>query len=128
MTDFNIYLQHFFAIGSKSRVRENRKALLENMVSCVPHTLTTPQKIQARKNLGLDTMYKVGQKMTLTKGQHTITFTEPMADNYVVFATASNGAAAVNVVIVDDSNLNSFTVKVAADCTLRWIAYLITEL
>lgn len=128
MADFNVYLKGFFAIGSKGKVRENRKALLENMVSCVPHTLTTPQKIQARKNIGIDLMYKVGNKVNLTKGTHTINFTTPFLENYVVFATGSTALAAVGVIIVDDSNLSHFTIKLAADCTVRWIAYTITEL
>jgi len=128
MADFNVYLKNFFGVGSKKTVRDNRRAFLETSISYVPHALTTPQKVQARKNIGIDLMYKVGNKVTLTKGIHTITFTTPFLDPYVVFATGSTNLAATAVIIVDDSHLDYFIVKVAADCTLRWIAYVITEL
>lgn len=125
---FNYYLQKFFGLGSKKTVRHNERELLKRLVSCVPQTLTIPEQVQARENIGIHLMYKIGNRESLTKGTHTINFTTPFTDPYVVFATGSTTLAAVGVVIVDDTNLSHFTVKVAADCTLRWIAYVITEL
>lgn len=125
---FNYYLQKFFGLGSKETVRYNERELLKRLVSVVPQTLTIPEQVQARENIGINLMYKIGNRVNLTKGTHTINFTTPFVDPYVVFATGSTAVAGVAVVIVDDTDLSHFTVKVAADCTLRWIAYVITEL
>ena len=125
---FNYYLQKFFGLGSKETVRYNERELLKRLVSVVPQTLTVPEQVQARENIGINLMYKIGNRETLTKGTHTINFTTPFVDPYVVFATGSTALAGVAVVIVDDTDLSHFTVKVGADCTLRWIAYVITEL
>jgi len=128
MADFNEYLNDFFGIGSKKSVRENRRAFLENTISCVPHTLTTPQKVQARKNIGLDLMYKVGQRVLLTKGTHNIEFTVPFTDAYIVIPYGSNGTASFVPIITDVSHLDYFTVKMPIDGYLSWRADLITEL
>jgi len=129
MPDFNTYLHAFFAIGSKGTVRKNRKSLLENMVSCVPHTLTTPQKVQARNNIGIDLLYKTGQMVWLTKGEHDVNFTVAFTDNYVVFAQGTTGTSSFNP-ILDPAKFYpaKFVVKMPVDGYLIWRAELITEL
>lgn len=128
MSDFNTYLTGFFGIGSKKTVRENRRRFLETSISYVPHTLTTPQKVQARRNIGIDLLYKVGSAVYLTKGTHTITFTQPFTEPYVVIPYGTTGAAAFSPIITNWSNPANFTVKMPVDGWLFWRADLVTEL
>jgi len=126
---FNYYLQKFFGLGSKETVRYNERELLKRLVSVVPQTLTVPEQVQARKNIGIDLMFKTGQTISLTKGTHTITFTSPFTNPYIVIANGTTGSAAF-APILDPTKfyLDRFIVKMPTDGYLIWIAYTITEL
>ena len=128
MADFTTYLRGFWTLGSKATVKAKQKELLESMISFVPHTLTEPQKLQARKNIGIDQMFKVGSMASLTKGIHNITFNDPFLAAYVVLAYGSTGAAGFVPIITDVSHLDYFTVKMPVDGYLSWQACLVTEL
>jgi len=93
MDIFSTYLKGFFGLGSKSTVNRNRRELLQNMISFVPHELTPPQQLQARKNIGIDLMFKTGAMAWMAKGVHNVNFIEPFEANYVVFPYGSTGAA-----------------------------------
>jgi hypothetical protein len=127
MDVFTTYLKGFFGIGSKSIVNRNRKTLLESMISFVPHTLTEPQKLQARKNIGIDQMFKTGQRVWLTKGVHNVNFTEAFPAAYDVYPYGSTGAASFLPIITDVSHLGYFIVKMPVDGYLSWQACLVTE-
>jgi hypothetical protein len=128
MDIFTTYLKRFWGIGSKAKVKANQKILLESMISFVPHTLTEPQKLQARKNIGIDQMFKVGSMSWLTKGSHDITFNHPFLAAYVILPYGSTGAAGFVPIITDVSHLNYFTVKMPVDGYLSWQACLVTEI
>jgi hypothetical protein len=100
------------------------------MISYEPHELTEPQKAQARANIGIEDWSKyfgkVG-KIDLAKGTHDIEFEDPFLENYVVFASGYASGAMVNVIVLDDSDLGKFTVKVPVACTVRWMAKIIIE-
>ena len=127
MADFAIYLKGFFRIGSKATVNANRRALLENMISYVPHTLTAAQKLQARKNIGIEGTLKVGKIVWLTKGIHDISFDDPFLAAYVVFPYGSTGSAGFVPIITKWDDLTKFTVKMPVDGYLSWQACLVTE-
>jgi hypothetical protein len=128
MDIFGTYLRKFWGVGSKATVKANQKILLESMISFVPHTLTAAQKLQARKNIGIDQMFKVGSMVWLTKGVHNITFNDPFLAAYVILAYGSTGAAGFVPIITDVSHLNYFTVKMPVDGYLSWQACLVTEI
>lgn len=117
------YINRFFSIASKSTVRTRQRELLERLLSTEEQTLTAAQQIQTLKNAGV----KVG-KVTLAKGTHEITFDAPFLAPYAAFASGTSTlGATVNIIIVDDSALDKFTVKVTADCLVRWNAKIITQ-
>jgi len=128
MADFTTYLRGFWTLGSKATVKAKQKELLESMISFVPHTLTAAQQLQARKNIGIDQMFKVGSMASLTKGIHNIAFNDPFLAAYVVLAYGSTGAAGFVPIITDVSHLDYFTVKMPIDGYLSWQACLVTEL
>lgn len=128
MADFTTYLRGFWTLGSKATVKAKQKELLESMISFVPHVLTEPQKLQARKNIGIDQMFKVGSMAWLAKGVHNVGFDEAFLADYVVLAYGSTGAAGFVPIITDVSHLDYFTVKMPVDGYLSWQACLVTEL
>jgi hypothetical protein len=127
MPNLTNYINGFFGIGSKATVKANQRDLLIRLLSYEIQTLTTEQKIQVLTNLGIsiDSFGKSGE-IALIKGTRTITFATAFTAPYTVVATGSTATAAVSVFITDNSNLASFTIKIAADCTVRWSANLIT--
>lgn len=117
------YINRFFSIASKSTVRARQRELLERLLSTEEQTLTAEQQIQTLKNAGV----KVG-KLSLAKGVHEITFDAPFLAPYSAFASGTSTiGATVNIIIVDDSTLDKFTIKVTADCLVRWNAKIITQ-
>jgi len=128
MDIFTTYLRKFWGIGSKATVKANQKILLESMISFVPHTLTAAQKLQARKNIGIDQMFKVGSMAWLTKGVHNVSFDEAFPAAYVVLPYGSTGSAGFVPIITDVSHLDYFTVKMPVDGYLSWQACLVTEI
>ena len=121
--DIEYYINRFFSIASKSTVRTRQRELLERLLSTEEQTLTAEQQIQTLKNAGV----KVG-KVTLAKGTHEITFDAPFLAPYSAFASGTSSlGATVNIIIVDDSTLDKFTIKVTADCLVRWNAKIITQ-
>ena len=117
------YINRFFSIASKSTVRARQRELLERLLSTEEQTLTAEQQIQTLKNANV----KVG-KISLAEGTHEITFDAPFLAPYAAFVSGTSTlGATVNIIIVDDSILDKFTVKVTADCLVRWNAKLITQ-
>jgi hypothetical protein len=127
MDIFGTYLRKFWGVGSKATVKANQKILLESMISFVPHTLTEPQKLQARKNIGVDSIIKRGQRVWLTKGVHNISFNEAFTAAYDVIPYGSTGTVGFVPIITDVSHMDYFTVKMTIDGYLSWQAGLITE-
>jgi len=63
-------------------------------------------------------------KVVYNIGIHNVTFGTPFVNPYMVVVSGSTGVAGVNVIIISDSNLNYFTIKVPVNnTTVRWIAY-----
>ena len=117
------YINRFFSIASKSTVRARQRELLERLLSTEEQTLTAEQQIQTLKNAGV----KVG-KLSLAKGVHEITFDAPFLAPYSAFASGTSTiGATVNIIVLDDSLLDKFTIKVTADCLVRWNAKIITQ-
>ena len=57
-------------------------------------------------------------------GTYNISFVTPFNNPYMVSLIGSNGVATTNVILISDSNLNYFTIKVTVNnTTVRWIAY-----
>ena len=117
------YINRFFSIASKSTVRTRQRELLERLLSTEEQILTAEQQIQTLKNTGV----KVG-KLSLAKGTHEIIFDKPFLAPYSAFAYGTSAlGATVNIIVLDDSLLNKFTIKVTADCVVRWNAKIITQ-
>lgn len=117
------YINRFFSIASKSTVRTRQRELLERLLSTEEQILTAEQQIQTLKNAGV----KVG-KISLAKGVHEITFDAPFLAPYSAFASGTSTiGATVNIIVLDDSLLDKFTIKVTADCLVRWNAKIITQ-
>lgn len=117
------YINRFFSIASKSTVRTRQRELLERLLSTEEQTLTSDQQIQTLKNAGV----KVG-KVSLAKGTHEITFDAPFLAPYAAFASGTSTlGATVNIIVIDDSALDKFTIKVTSDCVVRWNAKIITQ-
>jgi hypothetical protein len=128
MDVFTTYLRKFWGIGSKATVKANQKALLESMISFVPHTLTEPQKLQARKNIGIDQMFKTGNVVWLTKGEHYIEFKEAFPAAYVVFPYGTTGVSVFVPILMQWSDPTRFKIKMPVDGYLIWHACLVTEI
>lgn len=128
MADITSYIDGFFGIGSKSTKKANQKELLIRLLSFEAQALTTKQKLQVLTNLDIsvDDFGKTG-KIALAKGTHSIYFSEAFTNQYSIFAAGSNGSASINVITIDDSNLDHFTIKVPVACTVRWNAKLLTQ-
>lgn len=121
--DISYYINRFFGIGSKATVRTRQRELLERLLSTEEQTLTAEQQIQTLKNAGV----KVG-KLSLAKGTHEIAFDKPFLSAYSASASGTSTlGATVNIIIVDDSALDKFTIKVTSDCVVRWNAKIITQ-
>lgn len=121
--DISYYINRFFSIGSKATARTRQRELLERLLSTEEQSLTAEQQIQTLKNAGV----KVG-KLSLTKGTHEITFDKPFLAAYAATASGTSTlGATVNIIIVDDSALDKFTIKVTSDCVVRWNAKIITQ-
>jgi hypothetical protein len=121
--DISYYINRFFSIGSKATVRTRQRELLERLLSTEEQALTAEQQIQTLKNAGV----KVG-KLSLAKGTHEITFDKPFLAAYAASASGTSTlGATVNILIVDDSALDKFTIKVTSDCVVRWNAKIITQ-
>lgn len=126
MANIEEFIRKFHLIGSKDVVSDQQRNVLRRFVSVDEQVLLVEQQIQIQQNIGLADRYKVG-KTNLTKGTHNIIFENPFEAAYMVNATASSATASGAAIIVSDSDLSLFTVKVAFDCTLRWIATVLTE-
>ena len=121
--NISYYINRFFSIGSKATVRTRQRELLERLLSTEEQTLTAEQQIQTLKNAGV----KVG-KLALAKGTHEITFDKPFLTAYTASASGTSTlGATVNIIIVDDSALDKFIIKVTSDCVVRWSAKIITQ-
>lgn len=117
------YINRFFSIGGKESVRRKQRELLERLLGYEEQTLTAVQQIQVLKNLSI----KVG-KLSLAKGTHEIIFDKPFLAPYAAFASGTSAlGATVNIIMIDDSALDKFTIKVTSDCVVRWNAELITQ-
>jgi hypothetical protein len=128
MADFTTYLRGFWTLGSKATVKAKQKELLESMISFVPHTLTEPQKLQARKNIGIDQMFKTGAIVWLAKGEHYVEFDEEFKAAYVVLSFGTTGAAGFVPILMEWSDPTKFKVKMPIAGYLIWHACLVTEL
>ena len=126
--DLEFWIKRFNPIGSWATVKKKQQEILSKFVGWEVQTLTVPQKVQARKNIGIDLLYKTGQAVQLTKGIHKINFTTPFSDNYVVFLQGTTGAMAFAPVLIEWSNPAYFKVKMPIDGWLIWRAELVTEL
>lgn len=120
------------AVGSKKTMKEATRAILEKMVSYEEHILTEAQQAQARANIGIEDWSKYfGKtgKLELEKGTHDVYFESPFdeEDEYVIFATGHTSNMTVNIIVLNDSELDHFTIKVPVDCTVRWMARIIIE-
>lgn len=123
MASIESYIRRFFFVGKTETVRAWQRAILSKFVSWEVQTLTPPQKLQARKNIGIYDLINRNGKATLTKGTHNLTIEPAFTVPYVVVATGQTAAnASVSIQIIDESHLNYFTIKVPVDCVVRWTA------
>lgn len=120
-------IKQFHLVGSVDVVKEKQREILSKFIGWEVQTLTTPQKVQARKNIGINLLYKTGKSVELTKGIHQINFTTPFTDNYVVFLQGTTGSVAFAPVLIEWSNPAYFKVKMPVDGWLFWRAELVTE-
>ena len=67
-------------------------------------------------------------KVSLTKGTHDIYFDKSFLAPYYATATGTTiSGASVTVIVYPEVNLNKFTIKIAADCLVRWSAKVLTQ-
>ena len=76
----------------------------------------------------LDSLGIKAGSANLTKGTHDIVFNKQFLTPYSAFAygTSSTGAN-VNVVVLPEKHLDKFTIKVSADCLVKWMAKALTQ-
>jgi hypothetical protein len=128
MASIESYIRRFFFVGKTETVRAWQRAILSKFVSWEVQTLTAPQQVQARENIGIHLFFKTGNLVYLTKGTHTISFAKPFTGDYVVFVYGSTGSASF-LPIVDPASFQpgSFVVKMPVAGYLSWRAELTTE-
>jgi len=127
MASIESYISHFFFIGRKDKVHTRQKEILGKLVSWEVQTLDPAQQLQARINIGIYDLINRNGKVALTKGTHSITISPAFTIPYTVVATGQTPTASVAIQVIDESNLDHFTVKIPVDCTVRWTAGVIFE-